>query len=150
MMYGETIYGRHTCHNTDCSEVLNLILKSSEREKKKKKKKEKKKETQKLDTDYISKFRLLNDSEFIDPHCSWCCVKTSTRTPSYYISGPLGSLSSFRVILIIEFHLSGVRRRAHVISGQWNQVCNFHFFGVFFAFKGSNYSELIKPHQWPW
>ena len=36
---------------------------------------------------------------------------------------------------------------AHIITGhgqtQLNQVCCFHFFGVFLASKGSKYSELI-------
>ena len=43
--------------------------------------------------------------------------------------------------------LGGMASVAHVTTGheqtQRNRVCYFHLFGVFLAFKGSNYLELI-------
>ena len=54
--------------------------------------------------------------------------------------------SHFENTVLLKLVLWGVGGVAHFITGheqfQLNQVCCFHFFGIFFDSKGSNCSEL--------
>ena len=85
-----------------------------------------------------------------------CCVvaicvglRGTIRSQLNYIISKCGDFySHFENRVLLKKVLGSLAGVAHfIITGnertQINRVCYFHFFGVFLAFKGSNYSEFI-------